>query len=250
MRNKIHAIAIAILMLAISFSGCIDRPAVWGKPGDARKEFLGSSYEKIIIEVDYDSNTKPDDAALSLLRQRLTDAGVCGKDIEIKISDKLTDSKASYSIQEIRAIQDKYRSHHNQFVHFGDGAFYAYVLYLDGEYADNKNVIGLAYSADSFVIFQSNIKKNVNQFGIPPTAQDVEKSVLIHEFGHLLGLVSRGQDSLYKYKEDARHEHHCENSQCVMYYAVDTTDVIGAFLNKGTPTDFCESCRQEMNAYR
>lgn len=249
-RKKIKATSVfilALLSIAVVLPGCINRPAAWGNPGEARKEFLGSKYDKIVVEVDYDSNTNPDNESLSLLRQRLVD--VCRKDVEIRLSDKFTVSKREYTIQDVHSIQNKYRNYHNQYIDFGKSVFYAFVLYLDGKYSDG-NVIGLAYSADSFCIFQENIKNNVNPFGVPPTARQVEKSVLVHEFGHLLGLVSRGEDTAYKYKEDTQHEHHCENKNCVMYHAIDTTDIISAFLNQGTPNDFCESCRLEMNTYR
>ena len=246
---KMQSAFIMILVFAAAvFPGCINKPAVWGNPGDAKKEFLGKDYDKIVIELDYESNTDPDSDALALLCQRLKD--VCQKEVKIVISNKIIDSKTSYSYNEICTIESEYRDYHNQYIDFEKSVFYAYVLYLNGTYSESDRVIGLAYSADSFCIFQENIKNNVNQAGLRPTASDVEKSVVVHEFGHLLNLVSRGQDPAYKYKEDSEHPHHSENKNSVMYWAVDTTDVIGAFLNGGTPNNFDESDRQEMDTYR
>lgn len=249
MQNRAAPAFIAILALTVLFSGCIDRPAVWGGPGDAKTDFLGPSYSKIVIEVDYESSTAPDQSALDLLKNRIS--SICKKEVQIELSDSFGDDISSYPLGAIYGIQEANRDHSNQFIRIGEDVFYAYVLYLDGTYSEGSGIIGLTYSADSYTIFQQNIKNNVSPFGFHPTASEVERSVLIHEFGHILGLVSRGQDASYAYKEDASNDAHCENDGCVMYYAVDT-NAFSAFINNKIvpPTTFCESCQQEMEKYR
>ncbi|MCK5343984.1 MAG: hypothetical protein KAR20_11300, partial [Candidatus Heimdallarchaeota archaeon] len=75
---------------------------------------------------------------------------------------------------------------------------------------------------------------------------DYEKSVVIHEFGHLLAMVNIG------YQSDRNHEDtqgsHCINDDCVMYRSVETVS-IGSLITQEDPkppTDFDNDCRSDM----
>ncbi|HEY0356753.1 MAG TPA: hypothetical protein VGC29_11140, partial [Flavisolibacter sp.] len=55
-----------------------------------------------------------------------------------------------------------------------------------------------------------------------------------HEVGHLLGLVDIGSPMQTPHK-DADHGSHCNNNSCLMYYASETTDILGLLLTGNIP---------------
>lgn len=86
-----------------------------------------------------------------------------------------------------------------------DRHFYVFVPYIDGLWLSNSSVVkrlgGIQYSSTAFAVFKDGI-------------QDRETGVLLHEFGHLIGLVKNTKRD----NHDDRHRYHCANSRCVMYY--------------------------------
>ena len=56
-----------------------------------------------------------------------------------------------------------------------------------------------------------------------PSVEDVENSVLVHEVGHLLGLVNLYQSPVDH--EDPDHPGHSNNDESVMYWAIESADV-------------------------
>jgi hypothetical protein len=67
-------------------------------------------------------------------------------------------------------------------------------------------------------------------------------TLLEHEFGHLFGLVAQGTPMVTPHN-DAANGAHCNNNNCLMYYAIET----GASQNGSIPT-FDANCRADMKA--
>jgi hypothetical protein len=88
----------------------------------------------------------------------------------------------------------------------------------------------------------------VEATGILISAESIEKAVLVHEFGHLLNLVS---DASHMGSTDPNNPqyHHCDDENCVMYYGIETRGFFQA-LKGGPPTDFCERCLSEIGSYK
>ena len=115
-----------------------------------------------------------------------------------------------------------------------------HVTYLDGEWKED-NVLGLSYGGDRIVIFMETII-NVAQRSQNIQAVDIESSVLVHEWGHLLGLVGIGYESGH---EDPEYQHHCDESagSCVMNADIEIR--MGRYSDP-PPTDFCVLCQEDM----
>ena len=64
--------------------------------------------------------------------------------------------------------------------------------------------------------------------------------------GHILGLVDIGSPMQTNHK-DAAHGNHCNNTNCLMYYASETTDVLG-FLITGNVPVLDANCRADLTA--
>jgi hypothetical protein len=76
-------------------------------------------------------------------------------------------------------------------------------LYVPGIALDEPIAIGEAFAPDSFVIFRPRIQAKW------------ERSILLHEFGHLLGLTDN-----HSTHSDKDHTFHCINKNCVMFWCV------------------------------
>ncbi len=106
-----------------------------------------------------------------------------------------------------------------------------HMLYLNGRLDGDQ--LGVAYYATSVVIMQEFVRDLAN-----PTvsAATIEKAVVVHEVGHMLGLVNIGYTSPRDH-EDPEHKGHSKNRGSVMYWAVDTIDVL-TILGGGPPDRF------------
>jgi hypothetical protein len=74
----------------------------------------------------------------------------------------------------------------------------------------------------------------------------LEATVLEHEMGHLLGLVDLGSPMQTAHR-DATHGNHCNNSNCLMYYSSETSDILGFLITGNIPT-LDANCRADLHA--
>ncbi|MBI3558110.1 MAG: hypothetical protein HY074_17740 [Deltaproteobacteria bacterium] len=128
----------------------------------------------------------------------------------------------------------------------GDNNISVYIMFLDNhntiDTADSK-VLGLAYQSTSIAIFDDTISLESN-------ASDhalVEKTVLVHEFGHLLGLVNIGTPMAGADHYDYTHNRgHCSNPLCLMNYAVNTSRLLTVFSGQVPTLD--NACLADLRA--
>ena len=86
----------------------------------------------------------------------------------------------------------------------------------------------MAVDASTVALFSDTIEEADGPFG-RPSVEDVENSVLVHEVGHLLGLVNLVYQSPIDH-EDPDHPGHSSNDESVMYWAVESADVSNFIL--------------------
>jgi predicted Zn-dependent protease len=208
--------------------------------GASANEILSSSrYSSLKIEVQYMTGYPPDAAALSHLQNTL--AALVNKPVGISIVTKEipASSKTVLSINDIIDIEKNNRTA------FTTGSELAVcILYTNGTYTDG-NVLGVAYKNTSVAVFGKTIYDNSGGIG-QASRTKLEATVLEHELGHLLGLVDLGSPMQAGHK-DAAHGNHCNNSNCLMYYASETRDILG-FLITGNIPSFDTNCRADLHA--
>jgi hypothetical protein len=107
------------------------------------------------------------------------------------------------------------------------------VLYTNGQYT-NAQTLGIAYRNTSVALFGKTIRDNSGAIG-QVSRTKLEATILQHELAHLLGLVDLGTPMQTAHK-DAAHGNHCTNNSCLMYYASETTDVLGVLLTGNVPS--------------
>lgn len=223
----------------------------YGQVGDFAKDFLKEGkYNNVLIEIDYIKGYSPNNSAMNVLKERIKT--YTQKTISGGNNNELQKEKDKYSLDDIIALEKKHRNNFNK-----DKTIVLYILYLNGEYAENENVLGIAYAASSIAIF----KEQIDNIEIPLLARlfgvdnsDIEKSVLVHEFGHILALVNINYKSNANH-EDSSHKTHCTNESCVMYYAIESS--VGSYLNNyintgnpEPPSDYDADCRNDLEMIR
>ncbi len=244
MNRKSTALIVIVILniLVISNAGCFesDNPPVLG---DYAKHYLqDSKYTRLIIEIDYVDGYAPSSVALDTLESRIN--SYCDKQEVLILQKRFTTSKSSYSEDDIRNLEDEQRNYHKK-----GSDVVAYVLYLNGAYQKDDDVLGVAYGPSSVAIF----KEKIDGISIPFWATsfvdhtDYEKSVLVHEFGHLLALVNIGYES--QRNHESSYTHHCVHDDCVMYHSVETVSIITLITQEDPkpPSDFYIDCRDDLS---
>ena len=119
-----------------------------------------------------------------------------------------------------------------------------YFLITDGAYTQS-NVLGVAYRNTSLCIFGKTIHDNSGAIGQASRIK-LESTVMEHESGHVMGLVDLGTSMQINHKDGA-HGNHCDNNNCLMYYASETTDILGFLLTGSIPV-LDANCRADLHA--
>ena len=227
---------IATLLLASLFAGCrkeiISSVPVSGPDAVTDKQAVGQSarpllsadsFTTLTIEIQYAPGMKPQDETVTNLVNFLNT--YLNKPGGITVIQKPVSSigAATVGTQELVAFEDKNRS-----VYTGGNTIALYVYFADAAYTDNA-VIGISYLNTSLAIFEKTIQSKSG--GLNQSSRvKVETGTLLHEMGHLLGLVNGGT-GMVKPHEDTAHKGHCSNSNCLMYYAIQTSGLMNALDN-------------------
>lgn len=208
--------------------------------GFSSNQLLSSgTYKSLKIEVQYMTGYAPDAAALNHLQNVLTAYLNKPSGITIVTKEIPGASSATLSVDQVRKIEEE-----NRTVFTTGDQIGVYFLFTNGNYTDN-NVLGVAYRNTSMVLFGKKIHDNSGALG-QASRTKLEATVLEHEFGHILGLVDIGSPMQTNHK-DASHGNHCSNTNCLMYYAAETTDILG-FLITGNIPSFDANCAADLHA--
>jgi hypothetical protein len=208
--------------------------------GASANELLSSAkYKSLKIEVQYMTGFAPDASALTHLQGFLSTYLNKPNGITIVTKEISPSSNTTLTIDDVTNIEKQNRSVFSE----GDGIA-VYILYTNGNYSDNS-VLGAAYRNTSVVLFGKKIHDNSGGIG-QSSRTKLEATVLEHEMGHLLGLVDLGSPMQTPHKDDA-HGNHCSNSNCLMYYAAETTDILG-FLITGNIPSLDDNCVADIRA--
>jgi hypothetical protein len=238
MRTLFLFISIAFIL----FNSCKKKDAAVIKgDGVSPVDFLSSrNYEKLVIEIDYIHGFEPSSASVNNLVALLQTLLNKPSGIEVKRSGITSPGKNVYTIADIEALQ---REHRNEITK--KNVITVHVLFLDHDYAD-PNVLGVQYGNSSIAIFEKTIHDISGGLTQPPT-ELLETTVLEHEFGHILGLTNNGT-ALQSAHQDSAHGAHCNNTSCLMYYAVETGDVVNNLLSSGNAPNLDGACINDLRA--
>ena len=206
--------------------------------------FLSSNnYDKLVIQIQSVNGLQPSVSSIDNLKTFLQQRLNKPNGIEITYSTINSPGKTIYTIGDIRSIEQISRSVTNN-----DKTLTAYILFIDGDYSENSGslkTLGLTYSSSSMVIFEKTIRDLSGGIG-QPSVSSVETSVSEHEFGHILGLVNNGTNMVASH-QDEPHGKHCSNTNCLMYYATETSDLVNNIIGNNIPV-LDNNCINDLKA--
>lgn len=209
-------------------------------------DFLSQGkYTNLVIEINYVSGYAPTDESVNNLVAFLS--ARINKPNGISFTKKaisVSTSGSSYDLNQIKDIE-----YANRKMVTGGSTLTAYILYLDKEYtgtvSSQSKVLGINYQSSSIVIFENTIAQFSGGL-TQPSRVLLESTVSQHEFGHVLGLVDNGT-AMQTNHIDAANGKHCNNANCLMYYAVETSDVIKNLLGS-SPPPLDDNCLNDLRA--
>jgi len=233
--RKSVATLFVMLMISAGLSGCFgeeSKEVQRGIPGGLTLACLSDDkYTSMVVEIDYEAGYMPEQSSTDLLKTRLEQ--VCDKPqgIEIFLTETNFDHEGQWSASDVREKGWNEKSNNPQ----SDSTLYWQAIFPSGQYA-NDGVLGVAVDASTIAIFGEAVDDAEGPIFNRPSAEEIENSVLVHEFGHLLGLVNLVYQSPVEH-EDEEHKGHSNNEDSVMYWAIESAN-IGNIITGELPDDF------------
>jgi len=238
--------------LAVFVNNCSDSSTDPGDPpqeefnskagtGESAEAFLQSnSYSHLEIELDYMEGYEPTEQAISSLESFLSNR-LNKNSITINTNRIPARGDGPYSTDMITTIEDEERDNYTE---ANSNTLHAYIVVVDGKFAKQDNVLGIAYWNTSMALFGETIDNISSSDPTSPSEQQVENTVLRHEVGHNMGLVGNGTPTQSDHKTES--SAHCTNDECLMAPSVRTGDI---FQNiSGDVPSLDEACIQDLQA--
>lgn len=171
-------------------------------------------FKSMVIELVYVDGFEPSAAAINNFVSFVTARTYKPDGITIIKKSIPSPGKATFTVQEIAAIEDANRTKYNT-----DDQIAVWVLFVDGKSSADTStsvVLGEAYRNTSFAIFEQTVQQLSNS-PFEPERSLFETTVITHEFSHILGLVNLGAP-MQSNHEDSSHPKHCNVTTCLMYW--------------------------------
>jgi hypothetical protein len=191
----------------------------------------------------------PNENAMNLLKTRLASVVNKPDGIEVRAGDTLPSRGGTWTVKDLK----DYSSAHLNAKSGGKTAV-IHLLFLDGRF-ENANALGVALSqtrngqvvsTGPIAIFSETIRSSCSILSGCTSSAPIWGPVLVHEFGHAMGLVNNGAPMQTPH-EDSGHPGHSNNRNSVMYWAVETSDILTVFTG-GIPDNFDANDRADLCA--
>lgn len=249
--NRTLKIFLSVLTLMLVTTGCIKVLAgteeqagniAWHhqRIGASARDILSDQqFTSIRVEIQYMEGFEPNREAIDNLRAFLWKYLHKPDGIFIETKQIAASPDTVLSRTDVLALERQSRTVYNRDKELG-----LFLLYTNGAYI-NPKILGLAYQNTSAILFGKMIEAHSGRIG-QPNRTKLETTVLLHEVGHLLGLINKGSEMLLNHEDEA-HGGHCNNKQCLMYYRIGTDDRFG-YLIKGNIPELDAQCEADLKA--
>ena len=240
-----------IILAALPFPSCTTNESDIKSSLDSKEVGVSANgllasnrFDKLVVNVLFVKEFEPEqetlDSTLSFLGMRLNKPN----GIEIVMTEVKSPGLTSYTLNDIRVMEAKNRSGHSEGKTLVVSLFFA-----DKDYAgntDNQKVLGIAYANTSLVIFEKTIQALTEQITDPDRVL-LERTVVNHEFGHIMGLVNVGSN-MQKPHQDEAHGKHCDNEDCLMNWVAETGSFADKLLGLNKVPIFDQNCLDDLRA--
>lgn len=197
-----------------------------GPLGSACRPYLRGDVPALTIEILHQSGAQPSSDALAHLVASLRPVLDKPGGIDLAGPTEIPGGGRTWELDELRELSQRHRQATSSESRAG-----MLVLSVAGEY-EEPDVLGLAMSATEVVLFPEQIGDLAT--GLLGGGSRIERSVLLHEAGHLLCLVNTTYESEIDH-EDPDHPGHSRHRDSVMFWAVPNDAVTQVFT--GPPPD-------------
>ena len=213
--------------------------------GSSANDLLSANtFKKMIVELSYIEGFKPSDAAINNFKSFITNRTNKPEGVTFSIKEIVATNKEVYTLDEVVALEKTNRTTYNS-----DTTIAVWVLFINGKSSSDTNssaILGSAYWNTSFVIYEETIH-GLSNSAFEPERSLLESSVIHHEFGHILGLTNLGTE-LQSDHEDTEHPKHCDEKDCLMYWAAETSQGIGSMITGGQIPTLDAQCLADLKA--
>lgn len=160
-------------------------------------------------------------------------------------------NKTSWSVEDLQALESKYRKS----ITSGTQAS-VFVVFLNGYYSQegvtSPGIIGVSIAGTTLIAIFKDVVDNASQGSSSTVAKFMEQSTLVHEFGHVVGLVDNGLNMSTPHK-DVEHGNHCDNPNCVMYWKNEGKSDLLLFVQQimlsGNNIMYDQNCLEDTKNY-
>lgn len=239
---------LSLLLLTLLWVGCketdpqTDPNHHLRSVGASANELLAEDvYSRLYVEIVYVEGYAPTTQTITNLQEFLDTRLHKSGGITIRTSEVPSPGLAPYSMDDVRQMEAEHRTAFTE----GD-QLTAFLFITDGDFADNSNVLGVAYRNTSMAMFGSKVDAVSGGIGQPSTAL-LETTVLNHEFAHIMGLVDTGTPLQTNHRDEA-HGSHCDVEECLMYWIAETGDVVSNLLGMTEAPGLDPQCIADLQA--
>lgn len=213
--------------------------------GASANELLsGEEFKKLVVEIQYPKGYALPSGSVTDMENFLKKYVNKPEGIQVVTSQINVPANNEYSYAEIRAIEKNNRTQFNR-----ENVMAAYLFLADGDYEGNSDggkVLGVAYQNTSMALFQKTIQDLSGGVG-QPSERMLTSTVLMHEVGHILGLVNVGTPMVTEHQDEA-HGKHCDNDRCLMFWLAETGGIVDNLLQLSAPPDLDSQCQADLKA--
>lgn len=223
----------------------------FGPSGVTPYDFIQTgTYSTWHIEVDYAAGQQPDSSLLATLGSRMREVVAASKTVDVRLSS--TAFAATDRTWTVETLIELDRTTLNQ--QTGGSTVATHLIFVDGHYETDtatEKVLGVSIKGGldhGLVVIFSQTLANACTLPtcLPGQIPGIKRAVVIHEFGHELGLVDNGIPMQTNH-EDPEHPGHSTNTNSVMYWAVESNAVIGV-LGGDPPDQFDANDKADLKA--
>ncbi|MBT8273145.1 MAG: membrane metalloprotease [Bacteroidia bacterium] len=213
--------------------------------GTSANDLLSAdAFTKLYIELVYVEGFEPSQASIDNFVSFLEQRTFKPNGIEVETRAVSSPGTTSWSVQNLVQFEDNNRTAYNN-----NNEIAVWVFFANGQSsanAGNSVVLGAAYRNTSFVIFEETIH-GLSDSPLEPNRTVLESTVIMHEFGHILGLTNLGSP-LQSPHEDPTHPKHCDEENCLMYWAIESGSGIDNLIGVSSAPGLDEQCIADLQA--